>query len=128
MEFMNIELEHYNHKVGLNFWHLEWVTKYRYIHILSVMPDHVHTLVTLPKGMNEEKGIPLKVVFYDLIQQNFYFSTFYIFLCFFNSFYYFFWNNILCIFKFCKTNTIITYTKFINFSFKIIIKSFINHS
>ena len=80
MEFVNIELEHYNHKVGINFWHLTWQTKYRYkmfakfqyknlcdasirkaasthdikIHVLNVMPDHVHTLVTLPKGMNDE--------------------------------------------------------------------------
>ena len=85
MEFVNVELEHYNHKVGINFWHLEWVTKYRYnifskfkyknlceacirkvanrhnieVHILSVMPDHVHVLVTLPKGMNNEKALQL---------------------------------------------------------------------
>jgi len=81
MEFVNIELEHYNHKVGLNFWHLEWVTKYRYkmfvkfkykslceacirkvanrhnlkIHVLSVMPDHIHILVTLPKGIMKKR-------------------------------------------------------------------------
>ena len=80
MEYVNIELEHYNHKVGINFWHLTWQTKYRYkmfakfeyknlceacvrraacrngikIHIIKVMPDHVHALVTLPKGMNDE--------------------------------------------------------------------------
>jgi REP element-mobilizing transposase RayT len=80
MEFVNIELEHYNHKVGINFWHFTWQTKYRYnmfakfeyknlcdacirkasfrhkikIHILKVMPNHVHVLVTLPKGMNDE--------------------------------------------------------------------------
>jgi len=80
MEFVNVELEHYNHKVGINFWHLTWQTKYRYkmfakfkyknlaeacirksafrhrikIHIIKVMPDHLHTLVTLPKGMNDE--------------------------------------------------------------------------
>jgi putative transposase len=85
MEFVNIELEHYNHKVGINFWHLEWVTKYRYkmfgkfeyqhlceacirkvahehaiiIHVLSIMPEHVHALVTLPKGMNDEKALQL---------------------------------------------------------------------
>ena len=85
MEFVNIKLEHYNHKVGINFWHMEQVTKYRYqmiakfkyinlceacvrkvakrhdikIHVLFVMPDHVHILVTLPKGMNEEKGMQL---------------------------------------------------------------------
>ena len=29
------------------------------IHVLSVMPDHVHILVTLPKGMNEEKALQL---------------------------------------------------------------------
>ena len=80
MEFVNIELEHYNHKVGMNFWHMTWQTKYRYkmfakfeyknlceacirraafrngikIWIINVMPDHVHALVTLPKGMNDE--------------------------------------------------------------------------
>ena len=80
MEYVNIELEHYNHKVGINFWHMNWQTKYRYkmfakfeyknlaeacirkaasrhgikIHIINVMPDHVHALVTLPKGMNDE--------------------------------------------------------------------------
>ena len=80
MEYVNIELEHYNHKVGMNFWHMTWQTKYRYkmfakfeyknlceacirkasfrndikIHIINVMPDHVHALVTLPKGMNDE--------------------------------------------------------------------------
>jgi len=85
MAFANIELEHHNHKVGINFWHLEWVTKYRYrmfgkfyyrnfceacirkvayrhnikIHVLSVMPEHVHTMVTLPKSMNEEKAMQL---------------------------------------------------------------------
>jgi len=85
MEFVNVELEHYNHKVGINIWHLEWVTKYRYkmfgkfeyknlceacirkvakrhnikIHIISVMPDHVHALVTFPKGMTEEKALQL---------------------------------------------------------------------
>ena len=71
MEYVNIELEHYNHKVGINFWHMNWQTKYRYkmfakfeyknlceacirkaasrhnikIHFISVMPDHVHALV-----------------------------------------------------------------------------------
>lgn len=85
MEFVNVELEHYNHKVGINFWHLEWVTKYRYkmfaqfrykslceacvrkvahrhnikVVVVSVMLDHVHALVTLPKGMNYEKALQL---------------------------------------------------------------------
>ena len=80
MECVNIELEHYNHKVGINFWHITIQTKYRYsmfakfeyknlaeacirkaasthqikIHLISVMPDHVHMLVTLPKGMLDE--------------------------------------------------------------------------
>ena len=80
MEYVNIELEHYNHKVGINFWHMNWQTKYRYkmfakfeyknlceacirkaasrhnikILFISVMPDHVHALMTLPKGMNDE--------------------------------------------------------------------------
>ena len=65
MEYVNIELEHYNHKVGINFWHITIQTKYRYqmfakfeyknlaeacirkaasthqikIHLISVMPD-----------------------------------------------------------------------------------------
>ena len=85
MEFVNIELKHYNHKVGINFWHLTIQTKYRYgmfgkfkyknlceasirkaakrhnieIHIISVMPNHVHMLVTLPKGMTDEKAMQL---------------------------------------------------------------------
>lgn len=80
MNFKNVELEHYNHKVGVNFWHLTWQTKYRYnmfgkfkyknlcgacirkmavrhnikIHVLSVMPDHIHLLATLPKGKDDE--------------------------------------------------------------------------
>ena len=80
-----IGLKHYNHKVGINFWHLTWQTKYRYnifgkfkyknlceacirkvakrhgikIHVISVMPDHVHMLATLPKGMNEERAMQL---------------------------------------------------------------------
>ena len=85
MEFVNIELEHYSHKVGMNFWHLTWQTKYRYgmfakfqykslceacirkaasrhnikIHVIFVMPDHVHMLATLPKGMTDEKAMQL---------------------------------------------------------------------
>jgi len=85
MEFVNIELEHYNHKVGVNFWHMNWQTKYRYsmfakfkykslceasirkaasrhsikVRVIYVMPDHVHTLVTLPKGMTDEKAMQL---------------------------------------------------------------------
>ena len=85
MEFQSFELERFNHKVGINFWHLEFVTKYRYkifrkpkyknlceaclrkvayrhnikIHIVSVMPEHVHMLVTLPKGMSDSKVFQL---------------------------------------------------------------------
>ena len=85
MEFVNIELEHYGHKVGMNFWHLTWQTKYRYgmfakfqykslceacirkaakrhnikIHIIFVMPDHLHMLVTLPRGMTDAKALQL---------------------------------------------------------------------
>ena len=85
MEFVNIELEHYNHKVGINFWHITWQTKYLYnmfakskyknlavacirkaasrhnikVHILNVMPYYVHTMVTLPKGMTDEKALQL---------------------------------------------------------------------
>lgn len=85
MEFINVELKHYNHKVGINYWHIEFTTKYRYkmfakfkyknlveacirrvcfehnieIHVLSVMPEHVHMLVTLAKGMDIEKAFQL---------------------------------------------------------------------
>ena len=85
MEFVNIELEHYNHKVGINFWHMNWQTKYRYgmfakfkyktlceasirkaasrhnikINVIFVMPDHIHLIVTLPNGMTDEKAMQL---------------------------------------------------------------------
>ena len=85
MEFVNVELRHDNHKVGINFWHFEWCTKYRYkmfskfeyknlceacirkaaykhemiIHLISVMPEHIHALITLPKGMSDEKAMQL---------------------------------------------------------------------
>ena len=78
-------LKHYNHKVGINFWHIEFGTKYRYkmfrkfkqinlaiasirkvcnthsikIHILEVMPDHVHVMVTLPHNITESKAMQL---------------------------------------------------------------------
>src|SRR3989344_1112471 len=80
-----IALQHYNHKVGINFWHMNWQTKYRYkmfgkfayknlceasirrsaarhsiqIHVINVMPDHIHTLVTLPKGKSDETALQL---------------------------------------------------------------------
>ena len=75
----------YKHGIGWSIWHFEWVTKYRYnmfskfeyknlceacirkvatlhnikIHIISVMPNHIYTLVTLPKGMSEDKAMQL---------------------------------------------------------------------
>ena len=78
-------LKQYSHKVGINFWHIEFGTKYRYkmfgkdkqnnlilaclrkvckthnikIHVLEAMPDHVHMMVTLPKGMLDSKAIQL---------------------------------------------------------------------
>ena len=85
MEFVKVELRHDNHKVGINFWHMNWQTKYRYnmftkfkyknlceasirkaakrhnikIHILCVMPNHLHMMVTLPKGMSDVKALQL---------------------------------------------------------------------
>ena len=82
---MEITIHHYSHKLGTNFWHLEWCPKYRYrmmrkfenknlvaaairkaatehhieIHYLAVMPDHVHALVTLPHGMTDSKAFQL---------------------------------------------------------------------
>jgi putative transposase len=81
----NQQFRRYSHKVGMNFWHLEWCTKYRYkmmgklenknlveaairkaasehlirIHELSVMPDHVHVLVSLPHGITDSKALQL---------------------------------------------------------------------
>ena len=78
-------LKKYPHKVGINFCHIEFVTKYRYnmfgkfkqknlveagirkmaynhrlkIHILKVLPDHVHMLVSLPRGMLDSKALML---------------------------------------------------------------------
>ena len=83
MEQRFVSLRRYTHKVGINFWHLEFATKYRYkmfgkfkqqhlcdasirriahrhgikVHILSVMPDHVHMRVTLPHGMNDSQAM-----------------------------------------------------------------------
>jgi len=78
-------LRHSSHKVGLNFWHFEWCTKYRYkmmgrlelknlveatirkaakehrikIHILRVLPDHIHLVATLPNEMTDSKAAML---------------------------------------------------------------------
>ena len=77
-----IEQEHYSPKVGINFRHMNWQTKYRYsmfakfeyknlaeacvrkaasrhgikIRVINVMPGYLHTLVRLPKGMTDEKA------------------------------------------------------------------------
>lgn len=82
---MNHQLKCYSHKIGLNYWHLEWCTKYRYnmmrkfgnrnlvkaailraaheheikVHEIEVLPDHVHLLVTLPRGMVDAKAFAL---------------------------------------------------------------------
>ncbi len=74
-----------SHKVGINYWHFEWCTKYRYkmmkkleiknlvaatirksckehrisIHILKVLPEHIHTVVTLPNEMTDSKAANL---------------------------------------------------------------------
>ena len=78
-------LKHYSHKVGINNWHIEFATKYRYkmfgkftqkniveasirkvcsrhnikIHTISVMAEHVHMRVTLPHNITESKGMQL---------------------------------------------------------------------
>ena len=78
-------LNHYSHKIGVNYWHIEFATKYRYkmfgkftqqhiadasirkaahkhkikIYVLSVMPDHVHMRVSLPHGMTDSKAMML---------------------------------------------------------------------
>lgn len=78
-------LKHYSHKIGKNFWHIEFATKYRYkmfskfkqqhlieasirkvaakhhivIHTINVMPEHVHLLVTLPHNITDSKALQL---------------------------------------------------------------------
>ena len=80
---MRLEYASYSHAKGINFWHLEWCTKYRYrcmrktenknmveaairkaaseakiqIHNLEVMPEHVHALVTLPRGTTDSEAL-----------------------------------------------------------------------
>ena len=79
------KLKHYSHKIGINYWHIEFATKYRNkmfgkfkqhnlveaslrkscsrhnikIHRLSVMPEHVHMLITLPHNITDSKGMQL---------------------------------------------------------------------
>jgi putative transposase len=80
-----IELARSSHSVGRNLWVLEWCTKYRYkmmrkfenrsivaacvrqaafrhgmkIIVLAVMPDHIHMVVSLPKGMDDILAVKL---------------------------------------------------------------------
>lgn len=82
---MDVTLSRFSHKVGANFWHMEWCPKYRYkmmqkyenknivaaairkeasehgvqVHYLKVLPEHIHTLVTLPHGMDDSKAFNL---------------------------------------------------------------------
>ena len=82
---MTSNLRHYSHKVGINYWHIEFATKYRYkmfgkfkqqhlaeacirkicsrhsikIHTISVMPEHVHILATLPHNITESKAMQI---------------------------------------------------------------------
>lgn len=78
-------LKSFSHKVGINYWHMEFTTKYRYkmfakekqhnlmlaclrnvankhkiiVHELFVMPDHVHMLISLPHNMTDSKALQL---------------------------------------------------------------------
>jgi len=80
---VNTSLKNYSHKVGVNFWHIEFATKYRYemfgkfkqqhlvegcirktahkhsikIHVIKVMSDHVHMLVSLPHNITDSKAL-----------------------------------------------------------------------
>jgi putative transposase len=82
---LQIELDRSSHSVGRNLWTLEWCTKYRYkmmgklenrnivaacvrqaafrhsigIIEMSVMPDHIHMVASLPKGMDDIKAVKL---------------------------------------------------------------------
>lgn len=79
------KLRNYSHKVGINYWHIEFGTKYRYkmfgkfkqhnlvlacirkvckshhikIHVLKALPDHIHMMVTLPHNITDSKGMHL---------------------------------------------------------------------
>ena len=82
---MEIEMNHYAHKVGVNVHHLEWCTKYRYkmfeqdkyknlceeilqevaqrhrmvIRELFVMPEHIHMSVETPPSISQSKALQL---------------------------------------------------------------------
>mgnify|MGYP000278480013 CR=1 FL=1 len=79
---ISTKFRQYSHTVGVNYWHFEWCTKYRYcmmksssiknlviaairraakehkikIHILKVLVDHVHLLATLPNNMTDSEA------------------------------------------------------------------------
>ena len=85
MEQRFVSLKKYAHKVGINFWHIEFTTKYRYkmfgkfkqqhiceasirraahrhgikVHVLFVLPEHVHMRVSLPHGMTDSEAMNL---------------------------------------------------------------------
>lgn len=82
---MQIDLVRSSHSVGRNMWVFEWCTKYRYkmmgklenrnivsacvrqaahrhgikIIEMAVMPDHVHMVASLPKGVDDTKAVKL---------------------------------------------------------------------
>lgn len=82
---MELEMNHYAHKVGVNVHHLEWCTKYRYkmfeqdkyknlceeilhevaqrhrmvIRELFVMPEHIHMSVETPPSISQSKALQL---------------------------------------------------------------------
>ncbi|MBL7147199.1 MAG: IS200/IS605 family transposase [Nanoarchaeota archaeon] len=82
---MNFEYTRNNHSVGDSIWHMEWCPKYRYkmfrlfkyknlveacirkaahehgikIMEISVMPDHLHTIVKLPLTMTPSRALHL---------------------------------------------------------------------
>ena len=82
---MQIDLVRSSHSVGRNLWVFEWCTKYRYkmmrkwgnrnlvaacvrqaahthsINIIefSVLPDHIHMVASLPKGIDETRAMKL---------------------------------------------------------------------
>ena len=85
IELFFTSLNKFSHKVGINYWHMGFQTKYRYnmfgkfkqkhlieacirraasshginIRVIYIMPDHVHMLVTLPRGMTDSKALML---------------------------------------------------------------------
>ena len=82
---MDVKLNRYCHKVGANFWHMEWCPKYRYkmmkkqenknivaaairkaafehgiqIHYLKVLPEHIHMHVSFPHGIDDSRAFNL---------------------------------------------------------------------